>query len=102
MFWQERKTAFIKTEFEIVSAFFCGWQLVDLMWEYEKKLVFFNVELLEVNTMVGDAFQHKSEKVMRFAVSKTVLTDDFDGKVAEGGGDEADGEYIVLFVEMEE
>lgn len=72
------------------------------MWEDKEKLVVFYIELLEVDAVVGEAFQHKDEKVVRFAVGKAVYVGDFGGKVAEGGGNEADGKFVVLFEEMEE
>ena len=72
------------------------------MWNDEKKLVPFDVELLEVNAMEGDAFQHKDEKVMRLAMGKTVPVRDFGRKVTKSWRHQADGKYAVLFIEAEE
>ena len=73
-----------------------------LVGKDEEKFVVFYIDLLKIDTVLGAAFQHKQEKVVRSAVGKAVYVGDLGGKVAEGGGNEADGKFVVLFEEIKE
>ena len=46
---------------------------------------------------MGDAVYEKQKKVVGFAVGKAVTIDNFGGEMAEVGGNETDGEFVVLF-----
>ncbi|GAB3900734.1 hypothetical protein GCM10028803_24160 [Larkinella knui] len=72
---------------------------MDLVRQNEKKLIGVDIELLEIDTVPGVACQHKEEKVVWFAVRKTVLPGHFRGEMAERWRDKSDGELVVLSVE---
>ncbi len=84
LLWQKRKAVVVKSKLVIVFALFFRRKLVDLVWKDKEKLVVLYIELLEVDTMMGLAVQHKEQKVVRCAVDVRVGIGDFGGKMAKG------------------
>lgn len=76
---------------------------VHLIRQDEKQFIVFDVEWLKVDAVLGMALHHKEEKVVRFAVSKAVWSDDPGRKMSKVRGNETDGEFVVLlkWIEVE-
>lgn len=75
---------------------------MNLVGKNEEQFIVFYIKLLKVDAVVGDAIQHKDEKVMRLAVRKIVPMNNIRRQVSKIWRDQIDWKLIVLRISMKE